>query len=411
MRNVLIGCAALVASGCGDDAACYIEGEAAEACATLDCAPAGGAGPVFTDPVTVVPSDTMPATITSLLSHNNLDIVWHGDRLYFAFRTGASHFASEEVSMYIVSTQDQVTWTHEATIELGRDVREPRFLSYDGRLFLYFAVLGDVPVLFEPQYAMVTEYQGPCGWTEPERILPELDGFIPWRTKTVDGTAYMMGYIGGENIYQPDGEPVRVHWFTTEDGRTFEPVVAGQPIVLEGGASETDFVFTDDGGIVAVARNELGDADGWGSKICRAEAGDLGTWTCAQDPKKYDSPILFRHGDAIYLIARRQLANDGNYDLMRRDLPPEEQASIYNQAYWVSPKRCALWRVDGEALTVEHLLDLPSAGDTCFPGVVPLEGDTVLVYNYTSPIDEPDLKWYAGQTGPTSIYRTNLTLP
>lgn len=414
IRVGLVAALAVSAAACSDDTVCTLEQPlAVEPCALLGdaCAPAGDAPPALTPHVQVVPSDAMPPEVESLLSHNNLDIAWHGDRLYFAFRTGVSHFASEDVVLYVVSTQDQVTWQFETKIELGTDVREPRFLSFDGRLFLYFAVLGEVPVLFEPQHAMVTEWQ-PCGWSEPERILPDLDGFIPWRTKVVDGVPYMMGYVGGENIYQPDGEPVRIYWLTTSDGRTFTPVIEDRPVVIEGGASETDWVIRDDGDLVAVARNELGDADtGWGSKICRAEAGDLGTWTCAADPRKYDSPILFRHGDEIYLIARRQVANDGNYDLMMRDRTAAEQYNAYNQAYWITPKRCALWRVDGDALTVEHVLDLPSAGDTCFPGVVPLEGGQYLVYNYTSPLDDPDLEWFNGQTGPTFIYRTTLSLP
>ena len=52
------------------------------------------------------------------------------------------------------------------------------------------------------------------------------------------------------------------------------------------------------------------------------------------------------------------------------------------------------------------MLDLPSRGDTCFPAV--LEGDAPnerVVYNYSSPIDGPDLPWYLGQRGPTLIYR------
>ncbi len=57
----------------------------------------------------------------------------------------------------------------------------------------------------------------------------------------------MIGYEGGENIYQPDGEPIRVKWLKSRDGLAWEPVVPGQPTVQVGGGSETDFVFQDDG--------------------------------------------------------------------------------------------------------------------------------------------------------------------
>jgi len=414
---VMAGAVAAAASaGCGgDDPACYLPTELtrADICTLLgdQCATSPGAAPALSPYLTVVPSDDMPAGVVSQPSHNNLDIVWHGDRLYFAFRTAPNHFASSEAMLYVVSTQDQVTWTLEASFHRNTDLREPRFLSLGDRLFLYFAVLGQNPAAFEPQGAMVSERTGPCGWTEAEPLYPEVPTFIPWRAKVIDGTAYLVGYEGGENIYQPGGDPVRVHWLTTGDGRTLSPVVPGQPVVLTGGASETDLVFDDGGGMVAVARNELGDADGWGSKICTAPPGALGTWTCSADVRKYDSPILFRHRADIWLIARRQIDNDGAYDLGRRDLSPAEQTDLYNRTYWTSAKRCSLWSVDGATRTVTWVLDLPSSGDTCFPGVVQLDADRYLVYNYTSPPEDPDTTWVSGQLHPTFIYRTTLTLP
>ncbi len=408
----------LAAAGCaGEDEDCYIPTSftRADICTLLGdaCATALASEPTLSAPITVVPTDpaSMPAGVISQVSHNNLDIVWHGDRLYVAFRTAPNHFASADTRLYVVSTQDQVTWTLEASFFHNTDLREPRFLSVGDTLFLYYALLGQNPAAFEPQGSMLTERTGPCGWTEPEPFYPEVPGFIPWRAKQVGDTAYVIGYEGGENIYVPGGDPVRVHWLTTTDGRTFAPVVPGQPVVLTGGASETDLVRMDDGSVVAVARNELGDAEGWGSKICRAEASAPGAWTCAHDRRKFDSPILFRHRDEVWLIARRQLDNDGYYDLERRELTPEQQTTLYNRTYWLGPKRCALWRIDGNRLTATHVLDLPSAGDTCFPGVVQLDADRYLVYNYSSPFEPANITWFDGQFGPTFIYRTVLTLP
>jgi len=409
-----IAVAAVVAIGCGDDGdgdLCYVRDDvsAADLCELLGdaCQSGPGALPSLSEMVQVMPGDGMPEGVEAQTSHNNLDVIWFENRLFFAFRASRTHFASRDTVMYIVSTTDQKTWTLELKFANEWDLREPRFLAFDGRLFFYFAVLGENPLAFEPQYTMMSEYQGPCGWSEPEQILePE---FIPWRAKTIDGVPYLSGYTGGENIYDDQGEPVRVFWYTTDDGRNFEPVVPGKPVVLEGGVSETDFVLTDDGGLVAVARNELGDEDGWGSKICRAEPGDLGNWTCASDLKKYDSPLLFRHGQDIYLIGRRNVSETGNYDLGRRDLDPAAQTMYYETQYWQLPKRCSLWKVDPDALAVSYVLDLPSAGDTCFASQVPLGDDQFLIYNYTSPVDEPDISWRDGQLGLTLIYRTTLT--
>lgn len=408
IRRLLPLALGLGAAACGQDERAVADVPICER--LLDaCAAAPAEGAAFSPPVTVAPSDALPPQVVSQISHNNLDVVWFGGRLYFAFRTAPHHFASEHVVMYVVSTEDQKSWRFEKKIALGTDVREPRFLAVGGRLLLYFAVLGKNFLAFEPQGARVIERVGEAEWSDPEPIFEE--SFIPWRARNLGGTGYLIGYTGGENIYQGTEPTVDVHFLSTRDGRHFAPAVSGQPVVLKGGVSETDFAFLEDGSLVAVGRNELGDEDGWGSKICRADAGDLGHWTCKPDPKKYDSPLVFRSGDGVWLIARRQLANDGNYDLHQSELPKETQTTNYEAAYWKTPKRCSLWKVDPIGLGVSFVLDLPSNGDTCFPSAVPLENQSFLVYNYTSPLDGEERSWLGGQQGPTLIYQLSLTVP
>jgi hypothetical protein len=253
----------------------------------------------------------------------------------------------------------------------------------------------------------MTERGADGTWTEPVAVYEK--GFIPWRAKVVAGTPYLVAYRGGENLYNGERGDVEVHLLTTADGLTWRAAVGDEPAVLHGGGSETDFVFLDDGALLAIVRNERGDELGWGSKICRAEPGALMSWSCVGDPRKFDSPLLFRHGGEIYLIARRNLENDaGNYDLMMRELSVEEQTQKYLAAYSASRKRCSLWRVDPDAMAVSFIVDLPSRGDTCFPAILDEGGDEVVVYNYSTPLDDSgdDLPWLAGQTRRTMIYRT-----
>jgi hypothetical protein len=377
------------------------------------CLPAAAA-PSFSDPIQVVPSEALPQEITAQDANNNLDIAVHDCRLFVAFRTAPSHFASDKAMLYVMSTSDQKTWSFERRFFMGTDLREPRFLAWNGRLFLYFAVLGDNPADFEPKGMMVSEYEGPGKWSRPEYFYSE--GFIPWRTKVISGVPYMIAYFGGENIYDENGKPIEVHWLTTKDGRNWEAVVPGQPVVLSGGMSETDFVFLDDGTLVSVSRNEAGTNGRWGSLVCRAEARALGVWQCKGDPKKYDSPLVFKHKNDAYLIGRRNVTESGYFDLGEidssyREKTPAEQSRAYAIDYWNTSKRTSLWRVDPEALTVSFVLDLPSKGDTSFAGLVPMCEGSYLVYNYTSPLGGPDLSWINGQTGRTVIYRTLLTLP
>jgi hypothetical protein len=366
--------------------------------------------PTLGAPQMLVPFDKPPSGVITQNSNNNLDIVQVDGRYFLAFRTAPSHFASAKTVMYVVSSDDQQTWQFETKIELGTDVREPRFLSYAGKLRLYFAKLGMDPLKFEPQGTFIVEYESPGKWTAPVEWTDQ-PGFIPWRLKVIDGTAYMIGYVGGENIYEINGKPIYVQWMKSQDGLTWEPVVPGQPAVEEGGGSETDWTFLPDGGVIAVTRNEAGDATGWGSKICRAAANDWGNWHCMGDKKKYDSPLVFRNGDAVYLVGRRNVTETGNFDLERRELSTKDQAQFYLYEYSFQPKRCSLWKVDPDALSVSFLLDLPSFGDTCFPSALPVGTNQYDIYNYTSPLDGEDVDWIAGQGGLTSIYRIRLTLP
>ena len=403
---VLLSCPLLL-GGCGEDgeSTCAWQTDAVAAAAGrfAGC----GDAVCISDAVQVVPSDSLPSRARTQEANNNLDVVSHKCRVFLAFRTAPSHFASAETRIYIVSSKDQETWRFEGGFHLETDIREPRFLSYKGKLFLYFGVLGTDPLDFHPQGMMVSRYLGTERWTEPEWFYGE--GFMPWRTKVVDGVPYLLAYVGGENIYDENGEPIQVHWLTTEDGFEWVPVVANQPVVIEGGASETDFVFLDDGTLIAVSRNEAGDEHtGWGSKVCRAEASAPGDWQCVGDYKKYDSPLMFKHDNTPYIIGRRNLSGTGDYYLGHTEKTPRDQTIAYQVDYWNWPKRTSLWRVDAENLTVEFVKDFPSKGDTCFPGLLTAGEGLYEVYNYTSPLDGEDISWIDGQTGPTHIVRTGL---
>lgn len=385
------------------------------------CALEADAAPTLGAPVKVAPSAAMPAEVVSQVAHNNLDVAWHDDgeggRLFFAFRTGPNHFAAPEVVMYVVSTADLTTWRFEGSFALGTDVREPQLVSLGGRLLFYFVELGADAFDFEPHGVKVSEWLGPGRFGAVRDIFEP--GFLVWRIKTMARPgetlgewAYAFGYAGGENIYDNDGEPIRVAWLRSRDGLAWEPVVAGQEHVLVGGASETDAVFLDDGTVVAVARNEAGDESGFGSKICRGEAASPATWTCVGDPRKYDSPMVFRRGADVWLLGRRNVTETGNYDLGQDTLPLSEQYLAYQMDYWIQPKRCALWKIDPVALSATWVLDLPSAGDTCFPEAVDLGGDRQLVFNYSSPLgQDPEPNWLTGQMNETQIDWMVLALP
>lgn len=370
--------------------------------------------PTLATAIAVVPGATLPAEYTAVagMSNNNLDVVRHSDgAIYLALRTSRDHFASDASRMLVLRSLDQQTWTFEAMFSTGTDVREPRLLSHKDRLFLYYAKLGTDPGKFEPQGMFVTERKAERDWTTPTTFYAPTENFIPWRSKVRNNRAWMTAYRGGEHIYDLSGLPIDVQLLVSDDGLAWQPLDPTRPNVLTGGGSETDFDFDTRGDLYAVNRNEAGDETGYGSKICRAKASDLSTWTCAHDSKKYDSPLVFRRGERILLIGRRNVTETGDYE-QHPGAPYQTIETLSNLAkYSLAPKRCSLWQVDRATLTVRFVVDIPGQGDTCFAAAIddPADPNHLTVYNYSSPLDgDPNIDWATGQMGATLIYRVDV---
>lgn len=370
--------------------------------------------PPLEDTHVVVPSSGLPPAYfgSEGISNNNLDVVRHAGRVFLAIRNGKFHFASPDTRLFIFSSVDEVTWELEAKIDLGHDLREPRLLSYAGRLFLYFANLGVDQYDFTPHGMMMTEYLAPGVWTDPAPFYKPGEPYIGWRVRVLGGKPYMLAYDHGEHEYDASGKPITIEFLTSDDGVTWGPVDPSGPVVSSGGGSETDVAFDDHGDLYAVIRNESGDETGWGSKLCYAPRDQLGRWTCNHDSKKYDSPYMFAYQGEIFLFGRRNLTDDGNFELDPGETWSASEALKNLEHYSANPKRCSLWQLDRATLTTRFIEDLPSRGDTCFVGQIQSLTDyrVFQVYNYSSPIDGPDVTWNMGQLGQTNIYRTTMTL-
>jgi hypothetical protein len=161
--------------------------------------------PSLSPPIQVVPSVGLPPQVVDNRSNNNLNTTMHLGRLYMVFRTAKWHIASGDARLYVVSSTDQVHWRFEGRFSYGRDLREPRLLSWNGRLILYFALLGGNPAAFQPGGTVAMEYKGPGRWTAPRRIL--FPDFVPWAVKLHGGVPYMLGYTGGGGTFSPNPPP------------------------------------------------------------------------------------------------------------------------------------------------------------------------------------------------------------
>ena len=363
-----------------------------------------------TPPVTVVPSAGLPPQVDVKRSNANLSVTRHGGRLYMVFRTAKWQIADQDAVLYVVSTKDQRHWRLEGSFTYGRDLREPRLLSWHGHLLLYFALLGGNPAAFQPGGTMATEETSRGQWTKPKRIL--FDDFIPWAVKTHKGVPYMLGYTGGGGTYSPNPPDKKVYWLTTSNGFDWRPVDPARPVVYVGQCGETDFAFRADGSLVTACQTEEKDRLGWGAKVCTAPATDTADWTCRGDPRRLDSPFVVTQGGKVYVIARRQPNFGGRYDLGYDYLPNQDaKFAAYDGAYAATTKRCALWRIDPSTRRFRPVMDVPGTGDTCYPSLIDEGGGRYLLYNYTSPLDTDQPWGTALLFGRTLIYRTTLTFP
>lgn len=376
----------------------------------LGCgSPAEAATPAQTRPVTVVPSPGLPAQVSVDRSNANLDVARFRGRTFLVFRTAKWQIADDNARMYVVSSADQVHWRYEGKFAFNSDVRESRLLVYHHHLYLYMAILGGNPAAFEPGGEVVTRYRGPESWTKLRHILQ--DDFIAWDVLTHHGHAYMLGYTGGGGTFQPNPPAKDVYWLTSPDGVRWRGVNPKHPVVYTGQCGETSAAFLANGSIVTACQTEEVDKLGWGAKVCTAPARATWKWTCRGDTRRLDSPFVFVDRGHVYVIARRQVAHNGEYDYLHYNLPDTDaQFALYDGEYAATTKRCALWSIDPATRAFQPIVDVPGVGDTCYPEIIPRGHHRYLVYNYTSPLDGSDPPWgTALAVGETLIYRHTLS--
>lgn len=363
-------------------------------------------GVTIGEPRQVVPGPHIPAKCRVMRSNNNLDIALFEGRLWLAWRTSSSHFAGANSAINIISSPDLgKTWTFEKLITPDRDLREPRFLVWDEQLLLYWFEAGTSPVKFEPGRIFVSRKET-GGWTEPTPISEP--GYVVWRPRVIAGRALMSVYSGGETIYTTHPRPTGVELWESANGIDWRPI-DGENRVVHTGGTEMDFALLDDGGLLAITRKE-GPHGGWGTDVCRADSTDWTRWQLRSDPRKLDSPLMVQASGRYFVIARRQVGFGGRYDLKLGSIPAVLRTRLYQAAYWITPKRTAIWEIDPEKLEFKLLADFPSRGDTAFAGIVETAPGEWLVYNYSSPLQERDRVWIDGQLSATNIYATTLTV-
>lgn len=325
-------------------------------------------------------------------ANNNLDLVRFGGRLYLAWRTAPSHFASAAARIEVSSAVDiDGPWRFETTVAVGADLREPRLVAAADAIHLFTMELGGDPKRFQPRRTLHLHSSGDGSWTEPRVAIDQ--PIVPWRIRRLDDRWALFCYRGAERMYSP--RPARptaeVRW--SDDLEHWS-----DPTDLHEGGTELEMIRLDDGVMVGVTRVEGPGPSGSDVLVGRS----FPTLRLVHDRRKFDSPNLIDWDGEAWMFARRSVAYGGIYDWAPRWMPPAVGIRL-NQARWsVTRKRSAMWRIDVDTGVVRWMGDLPSCGDTSFAAVAGEADGSLLVADYSSPLGG-DPVWLRGQLRPTVI--------
>lgn len=351
----------------------------------------------YTELKQVIPNEFLPKEVKALNANNNLDAICYQDEYYLAFRTAPSHFASKKAKIYIIKSPDNINWHFEDSIVLHTDLRECRFFELNGKLFMCFFKAGTKWYKFEPKELYMGERIGEQNWEW--KGIGGLDGYVPWRVRVLNDTAYLSAYYG-KGLYQ-NSHAGDLRLFLSTNGYNWAPISEETQVNLPN-AEEGAFIFDKNGELWANIRMESS-----GSAIAHASKGNYANWNLFPSKYKYDSAILFECMDEIYMIARRNM--DGLFDRAPGFLPQNWRRLINLARFSLTKKVTALFKLNKSLMEWEAILDFPSTGDNAFPALIQLSDTEWYLYNYSSDITGNAKNWISGQIGKTFIYSTKLT--
>ena len=291
-------------------------------------------------------------------------------RLYLTCRScpdGHMVFASSRI--VVLASDDGDTWEEIFTFSVPlRDTRDPHFLIFKDRLFVYTGTW-----LVPPEGADrdLNDHLGYAAWSEEGRtwhgplMLEGTYGHYIWRAAAHGDTAYLCGrrrcgFVPG---YASETGPERIQgaMLASDDGLIWRHA----SLFTEEHGNETAFLFEEDGAVLALTRG----TPACSARICRAVL-PYDHWTRTELDRNVGGPLLARWG-ARYLVGGRKTIDPAN------------------------PRTTLYWLVDDR---LREVAELPSAGDNSYPGFLALDDSRAL------------LSYYSSHEETTSIYLAELSL-
>ena len=327
---------------------------------------------------------------TDICRHNeNTDLVeWQG-AIWLVHRTAQSQILGPNSSLHVYQSLDGgQSFVEKAVLPapVDRDLRDPHFFVVAGELRIKALVRLPVVSVRDSDVdtiSVLSRSSDGDTWSDWVDIGPPTWSF--WRLREQEGTFYTAAYEDGD---------LSVRLFSSTDGETFVPgadiytVSADTPL-------ETELTFMPSGRLLALVRMDgtddelIGDAGRLRTKVCWATA-PYASFSCPDelDGQRLDGPLSFFWNDRLFVVARKHLQGTGK-------------------------KRTALFELTGELeggpLGIKEWGELPSAGDTSYAGVAPVDANRFVVSWYSGEIAK-DEAWVFGMFNVTDIWKTTLDL-
>ena len=194
-------------------------------------------------------------------NHNAFtDLCRFRNRLFLTFRScpdGHMLFTSSRI--VVLSSSDGTDWEQVHAFSVAnRDVRDPHFLVFDDKLFVYSGAWWVNPDDADEQD--VNDHLGFCVWSEDgdswhgPRMLEGTHGHYIWRAAARDGMAYLNGRrIRNFDVIPRRAEPSEyMESWLLHSGDGFNWVPLSRIQAAHG--DETALLFEDNGDLLAVAR-------------------------------------------------------------------------------------------------------------------------------------------------------------
>jgi hypothetical protein len=348
---------------------------------------------------------------TDGLHNENTVLSVQGGRLLLAFRGGESgQIGSGQAHINVYASQDLgKTFQKQAEVNAdslpdGRDIRDPKIVNVNGRLFLYAISRlpgGHYRDLGGQAWTVRSEStDGGKTWSAPEKTFADIDasgtetfwGFWRFTERVSTGdagaehTLYATGYDDGDTT---------VGLFASPDGITWTK----RAIIMDSSddvPSEAELQFFGDDADTAVAVVRLdnqGLLENGQSAICTSKAPFV-TWECGRRiEQRLDGPTW--HLEQSSGASR-------SFFFARKHLP-------------CTRKRTAIYELRGDLadpsspVEVCEIQEVKSAGDTSYTGLASVGDNRYLLSWYSSAVDQ-DVPWLEGTYSPSDIWLADVDL-